>query len=148
MAGMFRNILVAIDGSATAARAFDAAGELAEALNARLTVISVAPEVSPAAYRSGVDVQGLREDVERETRQLISDAVDRLPEGMPITTVIKHGDPGKGIVQQLKEGEHDLLVMGSRGRGRVASNLLGSVAANVYFHSKVAMLVVQPDEED
>jgi nucleotide-binding universal stress UspA family protein len=148
MAGMFRNILVAIDDSATSARAFDAAGELAGSLNARLTVISVAPEVSPGAYRTGVDVQGLRDDVERETRQLISDAVDRLPAGMPVTTVLKHGDPGKRIVEQIEEGDHDLLVMGSRGRGRVATNLLGSVAADVFFHSRVAMLVIQPDEAE
>jgi nucleotide-binding universal stress UspA family protein len=146
MARMFRDILVAIDASATAARAFDRAGELALALNARLTVISVVPHVSSGAYRAPVDIEALRKDVERETQKLIADAVDRLPEGLPITTVLKHGDAGKRIVEQLEAGGYDLLVMGSRGRGRVASNLLGSVAAHVYFHSRVAMLVIQPDD--
>ena len=54
---MFRDILVAIDGSPTAQRALEAAAELAEALNSRLTIIAVAPEVPPFAYRSGIEAK-------------------------------------------------------------------------------------------
>lgn len=144
---MFRNILVALDPSPTAQRAFDTAGELALALNARLTVISVVPEVPSGAARAAVNVESLRRDVERETTQLIRDAVERLPEHLPVTTVLKHGDAGRRIVEQLEAGGHDLLVMGSRGRGRVTANLLGSVAAHVHFHAHVAMLVIHPDDD-
>ena len=140
MLGVFRNILTAIDGSDTAGRAFDAAAELASSLNARLTVISVAPEVSSGAYRAPIDLQALGTEVERETERLLSDAVDRLPPDLPVTKILKQGDAGKGIVEQLDAGDHDLLVMGSRGRGRIASNLLGSVAAHVFFHTRVPML--------
>jgi len=70
--------------------------------------------------------------------------VDSLPEGLPVTTVLRRGNPGAEIVGQIERGEHDLIVMGSRGRGRVTS-LFGSVAAHVHFHSHVAMLVLQPD---
>ena len=143
---MFRNILTAIDGSATAGRAFDAAAELASSLNARLTVISVAPEVSSGAYRAPIDLQTLRAEVERETEQLLREAVDRLSPDLPVTKILMQGDAGKRIVEQLEAGNHDLLVMGSRGRGRIASNLLGSVAAHVFFHTRVPMLVIQPDE--
>jgi nucleotide-binding universal stress UspA family protein len=143
---MFRDILCAIDESEPAQRAFDRAGELAIALNARLTLISVAPEVSGTAYRAPVDIAALRRDVERETDRLLRDAVDRLPPELPVTTVLKHGNAGERIVEQVAEGGHDLLVMGSRGRGRVATNLLGSVAAHVFFHSRVAMLVIQPED--
>ena len=146
MGGVFRDILTAIDNSATAQNAFDRAGELAVALNARLTVISVAPDVTGNAYRAPVDIATLRRDVELETERLIRDAVDRLPPELPVTTVLKHGNPGERIVEQVEAGGHDLLVMGSRGRGRVATNLLGSVAAHVFFHSRVAMLVIQPDD--
>lgn len=143
---VFRNILVAIDSSATAQRALEAAGELAMSLNARLTVISVASDVPSGAYASGIDVRALEHGVESETSKLLRGAVESLPPELPVTTVLKHGSPGERIVEQIEAGGHDLLVMGSRGRGRVASNLFGSVAAHVFFHSRVAMLVIQPED--
>lgn len=143
---MFRDILVAIDGSPTAERALSEAAELAEALNARLTLIAVSPEVPGYAYRSGVDVAALEREAETETDRILREAVDSLPEGIPVTTVLKRGHPGERIVEQIEAGGHDLLAMGSRGRGRLTSNLFGSVGAYVHFHSRVAMLVIHPDE--
>jgi nucleotide-binding universal stress UspA family protein len=142
---VFRDILVAIDGSATAERALDEAGQLAEALNARLTLIAVSPEVPGYAYRSGVDVAALEREAETETDRILHEAVESLPEGLPVTTVLKRGNPGERIVEQIKAGDHDLLAMGSRGRGRLTSNLFGSVGAYVHFHSRVAMLVIHPE---
>jgi nucleotide-binding universal stress UspA family protein len=143
--GMFRNILVALDHTDTAQRALRNAGELAIALNARLTIISVVPEVPGYAYRAGVDVARLESEAETETDGLLREAVDSLPDDLPVTTILKHGHVGEQIVKQVEEGNHDLLVMGSRGLGRVASSLFGSVGAYVHYHSNVAMLVVHPD---
>jgi nucleotide-binding universal stress UspA family protein len=144
---VFRNILIALDSSSTARRALEAAGELAIALNARLTIISVAPEIGGAAVGAGVDMEALARDAENETHNLIREAVESLPEELPVTTVLKHGNAGERIVEQIEAGDHDLLVMGSRGRGRVAENLLGSTAAHVHFHASVAMLVIHPELE-
>jgi nucleotide-binding universal stress UspA family protein len=143
---VFRDILVAIDGSATAERALAEAAELAEALNARLTLIAVSPEVPGYAYRSGVDVAVLEREAEAETDRILHEAVDSLPDGLPVTTVLKRGNPGERIVEQIQAGDHDLLAMGSRGRGRLTSNLFGSVGAYVHFHSRVAMLVIHPED--
>jgi nucleotide-binding universal stress UspA family protein len=144
---MFRNILVAVDSSPTARRALEEAADLAEALNARLTLISVAPEVPGAAYRARIDVKALEREVEAETDKLLRESVASIPEELPVTTILKHGHAGERIVEQLKAGDHDLLAMGSRGRGRLATNVLGSVAAYVHYHASVAMLVMHPEEE-
>jgi nucleotide-binding universal stress UspA family protein len=143
---VFRDILVAIDGSKTSHRALEAAGELAEALNSRLTIISVAPQVPPFAYRAGIDVGALEAEATKETEKLIGEAVDSLPEDLPVTTVMKQGHAGERIVEQIESGEHDLLAMGSRGRGRVATSLLGSTGAYVHYHSRIAMLVIHPED--
>ncbi|MFL5871052.1 MAG: universal stress protein [Solirubrobacterales bacterium] len=142
---VFRNILVAIDGSETAARALDAAAQLAEALNAKLTLIAVSPEVPGYAYRSAIDVGALEREAEAETDRILRDAVDSLPDDLPVTSVLKHGNSGERIVEQIEAGGHDLLAMGSRGRGRLTSNLFGSVGAYVHFHSRIAMLVIHPE---
>jgi nucleotide-binding universal stress UspA family protein len=143
---VFRNILVAIDGSETANRALEAAAELAEALNSRLTIISVAPEVPSFAYRSGIDVGALEEEARSETDKILRESVAAIPQELPVTSVLKHGHAGERIVEQIDRGEHDLLVMGSRGRGRVATSLLGSVGAYVHYHARVAMLVLHPED--
>ena len=142
---MFHNVLVAIDDSATAWKALEEAGALADALNARLTIIAVAPEVPPFAYRAPIDVEVLEHEVVSETEKLLRKAVEALPEQLPVTTVQKHGNAGDEIVKQIEGGRHDLLVMGTRERGRVVSNLFGSVAAHVHFHSHIAMLVIHPE---
>jgi nucleotide-binding universal stress UspA family protein len=143
---VFRNVLVAIDSSGTSRRALEIAGELSAAVNARLTIIAVIPEVPGFAYRSGVDVGALEGEAEAETEKLLREAVASLPAELPATTVLKRGHVGERIVERIAEGDHDLLVMGSRGRGRVASNLFGSVGAYVHFHSRVAMLVIHPED--
>jgi nucleotide-binding universal stress UspA family protein len=142
---MFRNILVAIDGSETSRRALAAAGELADSVNARLTLIAVSPEVPGYAYRAGVDASALEREAETETDRILREAVESLPEGLPVTTVLKHGNPGERIVEQVEVGDHDLLAMGSRGRGRLTTSLFGSVGAHVHYHTKVAMLVIHPE---
>jgi nucleotide-binding universal stress UspA family protein len=143
---MYRNILVALDSSEIAAQALAEAAELALALNARLTIVSVAPDLPGAAYRAGIDIKALEAEVQAEVEALLRQAVDSLPEGLPVTTVLRRGNPGVEIVGQIERGEHDLVVMGSRARGRLTSNLFGSVAAHVHFHSRVAMLMLQPDD--
>ncbi len=144
---MFRSILAAVDGSDTSRRALEVAGELAEAVNANLTLIAVSPEVPGYAYRSGVDVGALEREAETETDRILRESVEALPEELPVTTVLKHGNPGERIVEQIEAGGHDLLAMGSRGRGRLTTSLFGSVGAYVHYHARVAMLVIHPDRE-
>ena len=142
---MFRNILVAIDSSPTAQRAIGEAIDLSQALNARLTFICVAPEVPAYAYRAGVDAKKLEDEAQAQTEELLRAAAESVPEDLQVTTVLKHGHAGERIVEQVAEGDHDLLVMGSRGLGRVTANLIGSTGAYVHYHSRVALLVIHPD---
>jgi len=145
---VYRNILVALDSSEIAARALREAADLALALNARLTIVSVVPDLPGITYRAGIDVKALEVQAQAEVDALLREAVDSLPKELPVTTVLRKGNPGPEIVGQVERGEHDLIVMGTRGRGRVTSNLFGSVAGYVHFHARVAMLVVHPEAAD
>jgi nucleotide-binding universal stress UspA family protein len=46
------------------------------------------------------------------------------------------------LIRQIKEGHHDLVVMGSRGRGAARAAMLGSVSHYVLHHSPVPVLIV------
>jgi nucleotide-binding universal stress UspA family protein len=149
---MFRNILVAIDGSAHASRALAEAADLAQRSNATLTVMTTVPDPSSwfmggVAYTGGVDFQALARESEREYRRLLDDAVDTLPAGVSVIKILTHGHPGERIIEQTETGAHDLVVMGSRGRGDVRSLLLGSVSHQVLSSGRGAVLIVHADGE-
>ena len=145
---MFRNLLVAIDGSSTARLALQQAIDLAQALNARVTIVAVAPEVPAFAVSAGMDRAALRQAAEDEATRRLRAAVETIPGSVSVTTVMRHGYAAKGSLAVAREGQHDLLVMGSRGRGRLASNVLGSVAADVHFGTTLPMLVIHPEHKD
>jgi nucleotide-binding universal stress UspA family protein len=51
------------------------------------------------------------------------------------------GRPAEEIVNEVGSGEHDLVVIGSRGRGEVKSFFLGSVSLQVSQASPVPILI-------
>jgi nucleotide-binding universal stress UspA family protein len=148
---MFRDLLVAIDGSPHASRALAEAVELAERNNAKLTVMTSVPDVSSwlmgASLGAGADFDALGREAEREHKRLLDGAVDALPQGLSVTKVLAHGRPAKRILEQLRRGSHDLVVMGSRGRGEMGSLLLGSVSHQVLNASPSAVLIVHASPE-
>jgi nucleotide-binding universal stress UspA family protein len=140
---VFRNVLVAVDGSENAARALAQAAELARATDARLTVFTSVPDPSVWILSApGVDVAALTQDFERAQQEMLDDAVASLPDELTVTTVVAQGRAAEAILQQAADGGHDLIVMGSRGRGEVRSLLLGSVSHRVLQTSPVPVLVV------
>ena len=59
-----------------------------------------------------------------------------------MTTVLSTEPVEPEIIRQIKDRHHDLVVMGSRGRGAIRSALLGSVSHYVLKHSPVPVLIV------
>lgn len=150
---MFNRILVAIDGSAHAARALATAIGLAEQHRARLTIITSVPDpsvwlVAGGAYGGTIDQAELLEESQREYRDLLENAVASVPKDVSVTSRLLHGRASDRILEELAEGGHDLLVMGSRGRGNVRSLVLGSVSHHVLNASPSAVLIVHADDDE
>ncbi len=141
---MFRNILVSVDGSSHADQALAEAIELAESSNGRLTILTAVIR-PPSFARGGLGagaVQAVEQDLEREFQEVLERAVDRVPESTPVTKVLTHEPIRGALMKRIEEGGHDLVVMGSRGRGAVRSAVLGSVSHYVLNHSPVPVLIV------
>jgi nucleotide-binding universal stress UspA family protein len=149
---VFHRILVAIDGSEHAQRALSEAIDLAALANAKLTVISV--HQRPSTLMAGgpvvppIDFGELDLALQSEHEQLLERALGQVPPDVSAMKVLAEGPPAPAILAQAHEGASDLIVMGSRGRGGMASMLLGSVSHQVLQHSGVPVLVVHRNEDD
>jgi nucleotide-binding universal stress UspA family protein len=140
---VFLNILVAVDGSEHAAQALRTAAQLAGEEHARLTLIAVVPPTPAAASLTAAGV-ALTEaaDLMGDTGKAIRAQADALPDDVSVTSLVVGGHPAAKILEQLRDGRHDLLVMGTRGLSRMSSALLGSVSQAVLHEADVPVLVV------
>jgi nucleotide-binding universal stress UspA family protein len=147
---MFRNILVSIDGSTHADRVLIEAIDLAETAHAKLTILTAVVQPSPWAYvgSGGAAAQALNEELDHEAKKIHNRAIARLPEEMPVTKIVTHEPIRAALMRRIEEAGHDLLVMGSRGRGTVKSAVLGSVSQYMLHRSPIPVLVVHAHEED
>jgi nucleotide-binding universal stress UspA family protein len=142
---MFRNILVAIDGSPDADEALTQAIDLAESEHTRLTLMT-APAQIPATVYLTPAINTVIADAEAEAQAVLRRARDRVPKDLPVTTIVTDQPIRAALMRQIEAGHHDLVAMGSRGRGAVRAALLGSVSHYVLNHSPVPVLIVRADQ--
>jgi nucleotide-binding universal stress UspA family protein len=140
---VFRNILVAVDGSPDADLALSEAIDLAESERSRLTVLTAISQ--PPATASGEEVGRLIEDALAEAEAILRRARERVPDDLPVTTVLSQKPIRTALMTQIASGAHDLVVVGSRGRGAIKAALLGSTSHYVLHHSTVPVLIVHAD---
>ncbi len=146
---MFRNILVSVDGSRHAERALSEAIDIATAHRSRLTILTAIPK-PPAWTCAPMAVPApptLNDELERESQEILRAAASRVPQSVPVTTILTRRPIREALLREIKAGNHDLLVIGSRGRGALSASLLGSVSHYALNHCPIPMLVVHAEEE-
>jgi nucleotide-binding universal stress UspA family protein len=136
---MFKSILVAWDGSEHAKRALGEAVDLARTLAATLTLLTVA---APLHAWPGYVPPISEDDLVSGAEEILAEGEALVPEGIPVSGRAAAGHPGTELVKSAAAGDHDLIVMGSRGRGAVRSAVLGSVSHFVLNHTTLPVLVI------
>jgi nucleotide-binding universal stress UspA family protein len=144
---MFNNILVAYDGSSSSQAAVEQVFELAKSNNSQVTVLSVAPSVAPLAGLGGVSIDELGDQLMQWADRTAREAASMAPNDVNVHRVTRSGHVGEQIVAEIEAGGYDLVVLGSRGRGRLTSELFGSANGYVHFHSKIPLLSISGDDE-
>jgi nucleotide-binding universal stress UspA family protein len=143
---MFRRLLVAVDGSTQSARAVSEAVDLATAGNGILTLISVGapPRIWPSVYTITVPDS----ELEHAAQTVVDEAAAAVPDEISVSKLVRVGRPADEIVAAAKEENHDLIVVGARGRGATTSLLLGSVSHAVLNQSPAAVLIVHDETRE
>lgn len=141
---MYRHILVATDGSALSTPAIRMAADLAKALGAKLTGLTVvAPYFPPESGKAYASLSGFRRAIEREARHaLAAFNAEARSRGVAATaSSVIGGEPWQVILRTARARKCDLIVMASHGRRGLAGFILGSETTKVLTHSKIPVLV-------
>lgn len=87
-------------------------------------------------------VAQLSSDFLGEAEETIRSAAAQVPDDVPVTKLLSRDPIRMALTRELEKGCHDVLVMGSRGRGSVTAQLLGSVSHYALNHSPIPVLIV------
>jgi nucleotide-binding universal stress UspA family protein len=145
-------VVVGVDGSPAGEHAVLWAAEEAALRHRSLTLVHaqrrIAADDLAWLASAGVSTQQvgdqLRAEAERVVQRARELATDRSP-GLTVETVIAEVDPRTLLLEAGSTA--DLTVVGTRGHGRVASLLLGSVSSALVRHSSRPVAVVRPQQD-
>lgn len=144
---MYDLIVVPVDGSKLAERAFALALPLAQQHGARLAILYVAPNTLQAIVRGGVTVldPSLDNVRRRETEKYVVRTAKRLNKqtGVAVEPHVREGDPAEVIADFTAEARDALVVMSSHGRGGFKRFWLGSVADRLLHLARVPVLLLK-----
>jgi nucleotide-binding universal stress UspA family protein len=134
-------ILLATDGSREAGLAAAAAADLANATDSELHVVHVGEFLPTILAQTEVEPAQL----EREARELLDEQVRKVEEagGTVKEAHLRLGRADEEIVDLAQSLGVGLIVMGSRGRGRIRRALMGSVSDSVVRHAPCPVTIVR-----
>jgi nucleotide-binding universal stress UspA family protein len=138
-------ILVATDGSREAALAVTTAADLAKSTDSELHVVHVG-ELPLVYHPERHAYRAEYEEHEREAQQRLEAQLERI-EGADATLLaqshLRMGRADEEIVELAQSIDAGMIVMGSRGQGRLRRALVGSVSESVVRHAHCPVCIVR-----
>jgi nucleotide-binding universal stress UspA family protein len=137
-----KRILIATDGSDGAWAAVEEGVQLASEVGAEVTFVTVRHPVS-GLFGDHLYQQHLTEQLEHVRAVIDRAQAEAGRVGVRCEADILEGDPVECIARAARTWNADLLVVGSRGHGAVASALIGSVSRELLTQSPAPVMVVR-----
>jgi len=146
---MYKKILWATDLSEESIEALEYAVPIIQKMDAEVYALNVVP-YTPFLYSSLLGESAiyaeLLEEIVEETKQDLKELVEKLKEKYGIRIVrweVIVGSPYAEIIEYAKRRNMDLILMGSRGKGKIEEFLIGSTAKKVVAKSDRDLLLVR-----
>lgn len=135
---MFQQILLAVDGSGRSREMLNMLLALPSLQSSQINVLHIIPNSTNSEGITEYRLAG-EKIIEREIKSL------RLSSGNSTVSLLKEGEPKDVVCKVAEELKANLLIMGSRGMGRLQAILANSVSQYVFQLSDVPMLLIKDD---
>jgi nucleotide-binding universal stress UspA family protein len=138
-----KKIIVAVDESAYAGQVIKATYDIAENIDADVEILTVIE--TPALVSEGEIDVGLIDNEKKKIAEYQKKLIDSYFSGstLLVESVILHGNPAKKICEYAKKIKADIVVIGTRGMGKIQSKLIGSVSEAVIKNCRCSVLIVR-----
>lgn len=145
---MYRKILVPFDNSNQARAAVEHALKLALVSRATVTLFHVVQDIPVFSDERTEDRIGIDRDIIiHEARAKAQAVLEKIKESLTdhdikIDIDVIVGNPSREICKKAKIEGYDVIVMGSRGLGRIPGLLMGSVSNRVCRNASCPVIVI------
>lgn len=142
-----KNILVAVDLMEDSTFIAAYAKLFSERLQAKMTVVYATPPLSQyfGLYLPQDTISKFHEESEQGATQELDKFVKQHFEGIETQQRLANGQPQDVILGVAKEGNFDMIIMGTHSRKGVDRLMFGSVANHVVKKADIPVLTVRPD---
>ena len=141
---LYNKILIAIDGSDAAEKAFDKALQVAKNNDAEIVLTHV-NDVRTFASAGAYD-RTLSERAEKYGKELLEEYIEKAKKAdvTKVTTSLEYGSPKVKIAKDIAEKfEADLIIAGATGMNAVERFLIGSVTESITRYAKCDVLIIR-----
>ena len=146
---LITKMLVPLDGSDQSKSALEYAVDLALQTSSEIQLLTVVPPVFLPSYSFYVlksdAIRDCQKELELSFKGVLKKGllyIDNRKTSLKVSTKLENGVPYKEIVKAAKEGDFDLIIMGSRGLGGKIS-FQGSVSSRVIDEAPCPVLLIK-----
>ncbi len=138
-----QRILVPLDGSTCAKRAFDWAASLSKAYGAELVLLYVVDMNQKLSALDRVAMSGYEPAIFKMEGEKLLSSYEKEAPSISVTAEVLIGSPAEQIISATEKYKADLIVMGSRGQSQVKQVVMGSVSQYVLHHADCPVMIVR-----
>jgi nucleotide-binding universal stress UspA family protein len=139
---VFERILVAVHSGAACKWGIDAAVSLAQQMHARIALVHVIDATAGFSPEQAFDDEQVRAEAQREGWSLLERAAAFIPRELTTEKHLSEGSPDREILRIATTWKAQLIVLGTRHRGRLSHFLLGSTTESVIRYAQCPVLTV------
>lgn len=140
---MFKHILLGTDDSEHSSRAIDQAIKMVEPYKDKVK-IELVYAVDGETSKKDVLKYGDSNTATIKRKEKFLDVIQMIERhGVQADITLLHGDPAETLIEYANDNDYDCVVIGSRGKNKFQTLVLGSVSHKIIKYVKAPVIVVK-----